>query len=67
MKTKSSLSLPPARIRKIIQADRQIGKLASSTPVLVSKVTELFISELISRASKLAMERGDAKLALWHL
>ena len=69
---KKKLSLPAViysqpRVKKIIQADKNIGKLASQTPFLVSKMTEMFLEELIKSSSNLAIERGDNKLSSWHL
>ncbi len=72
MKKKSILSLPAVlfiqpRVKKIIQSDKNIGKLSSQTPSVISKVTELFIESLIKSSSKLASDREDVRLTPWHL
>jgi hypothetical protein len=72
MKKKSILSLPAVlsiqpRVKKIIQSDKNIGKLSSTTPAVISKVTELFIESLIKSSSKLAQDREDNRVTTWHL
>jgi histone H3/H4 len=72
MKRKSILSLPAVitiqpRVKKIIQSDKNIGKIASNTPSVVSKATESFIEEIVKAASKIAIEQGENKVTAWHL
>jgi histone H3/H4 len=43
---------PIARIKKIMQKDEQIGKMSSSSPVLVSRCVELFIEDLLNETLK---------------
>lgn len=54
-------------MKKIIQNDKNIGKLSAPTPYVVGKATEFFIEELVKNSSKLATERGDSKITTWHL
>lgn len=51
-------SFPVARIKRIMQADEDIGKVAQVTPTVVSRALELFMIKLISAAAQQA--RGPA-------
>ena len=58
MKTK----FPVARIKRIVQADEDVGKVAQSTPVAVSKALELFMISLALGSAAVARERGSKKV-----
>lgn len=51
-------SFPVARIKRIMQADEDIGKVAQVTPHAVSRALELFMIKLISASA--AQARGPA-------
>ncbi|QIX00524.1 hypothetical protein AMS68_006041 [Peltaster fructicola] len=51
-------SFPVARIKRIMQADEDIGKVAQVTPHVVSRALELFMIKLITASSEQA--RGHA-------
>lgn len=51
-------SFPVARIKRIMQADEDIGKVAQVTPHVVSRALELFMIKLISTAAEQAGSRG---------
>ncbi|KAE9367941.1 histone-fold-containing protein [Stipitochalara longipes BDJ] len=58
---------PVARIKRIMQADEEVGKVAQVTPVAVSKALELFMIALVSGAAERAKERGGKKVTAQHL
>ena len=43
-----------ARIKKLMQADDDVGRISASVPPLVSRCVELFAEELIDRAAAVA-------------
>mmetsp|Transcript_7166 Transcript_7166/g.26346 ORF Transcript_7166/g.26346 Transcript_7166/m.26346 type:complete len:219 (-) Transcript_7166:138-794(-) len=53
------LKFPPARIKKIMQCDEDVGKIAVTTPFVLSKSLEMFLQELCDKATRLADERGS--------
>lgn len=63
MKTK----FPVARIKRIVQADEDVGKVAQSTPVAVSKALELFMISLALGSAQCAREKGSKKVSGQHL
>lgn len=52
-------SFPVARIKRIMQADDDIGKVAQVTPHVVSRALELFMIKLVSASA--AQARGTAQ------
>ncbi|KAH0850850.1 LOW QUALITY PROTEIN: hypothetical protein HID58_095190, partial [Brassica napus] len=60
-------SLPAARIKKIMQADEDVGKIALAVPVLVSKSLELFLQDLCDRTYEITLERGAKTVSSLHL
>ncbi|KAI9797940.1 MAG: hypothetical protein M1835_005777 [Candelina submexicana] len=58
---------PVARIKRIMQADEDVGKVAQVTPVVVSKALELFMISLVCKASQAASERSSKRVTAAHL
>uniref|UniRef100_A0A453HYT0 Transcription factor CBF/NF-Y/archaeal histone domain-containing protein n=1 Tax=Aegilops tauschii subsp. strangulata TaxID=200361 RepID=A0A453HYT0_AEGTS len=56
-----------ARIKKIMQADEDVGKIALAVPVLVSRALELFLQDLIDRSYKITLQSGAKTLNSFHL
>ncbi|KAH7886613.1 histone-fold-containing protein [Phlebopus sp. FC_14] len=68
MKTKNKQTkFPVARIKKIMQKDEEVGKVAQATPVVISKALELFLAMIVEEASKVTVERGAKKVEAYHL
>lgn len=58
---------PVARIKKIMQADEDVGKVAQVVPVIISKAVELFMASLIQEASRHTIETGHKRVVPGHL
>ncbi|KZO97394.1 histone-fold-containing protein [Calocera viscosa TUFC12733] len=58
---------PVARIKKIMQKDDEVGKVAQATPVLISKALEIFMQKLVDEAAREAQSKGSRKVAAYHL
>ncbi|KAF2477355.1 histone-fold-containing protein [Lindgomyces ingoldianus] len=58
---------PVARIKRIMQADDDVGKVAQVTPVVVSKALELFMISLVTKAAAEAKARASKRVAAMHL
>ncbi|KAG5001726.1 hypothetical protein JHK87_022798 [Glycine soja] len=56
-----------ARIKKIMQADEDVGKIALVVPVLVSKALELFLQDLCDRTYEITLQRGAKTMNSLHL
>ncbi|KAA1470793.1 hypothetical protein DENSPDRAFT_775530 [Dentipellis sp. KUC8613] len=71
---------PVARIKKIMQKDEEVGKVAQATPIvicaailtdtshpLLAKALELFLQMIIEESSKVTVSRGSKKVEAYHL
>ncbi|KAJ5908769.1 hypothetical protein N7495_001451 [Penicillium taxi] len=58
---------PVARIKRIMQADEDVGKVAQVTPIAVSKALELFMISLVTKAAYEAQERNSKRITASHL
>jgi histone H3/H4 len=58
---------PVARIKRIMQADEEVGKVAQVTPVAVNKALELFMTALVLGAAERAREKGGKRITAAHL
>jgi len=56
-----------ARIKKIMQADEDVGKIAQATPILVSKCLEMFLQDLINKTSEETRQKHGRTMTLSHL
>ncbi|KAG6529722.1 hypothetical protein ZIOFF_011935 [Zingiber officinale] len=54
------------RIKKIMQADEDVGKIALAVPLLVSKALELFLQDLCDRTYEITLQRGAKTLNSSH-
>ncbi|GAA5997001.1 hypothetical protein JCM5350_001475 [Sporobolomyces pararoseus] len=66
-KKSNAARFPLARIKKMIQADEEVGKVAQATPIVVSKALELFLASLVEASVKDAESRGSQKLTAYGL
>lgn len=67
MRKKLDTRFPAARIKKIMQADEDVGKIAMAVPVLVSKALELFLQDLCDRTYDITLRRGAKTVNSLHL
>ncbi|KAL3461578.1 histone-fold-containing protein [Aspergillus heterothallicus] len=58
---------PVARIKRIMQADEDVGKVAQVTPIAVSKALELFMISLVTKAAQEAKDRNSKRVTASHL
>lgn len=53
---------PTARIKRIMQADEEVGKVAQQTPIAVGKALELFMIQLVSKSAEVAREKSSKRV-----
>jgi len=56
-----------SRIRRVMLADEDVGKVVAATPSLIGAGLEAFIDRLIKAAAGLAVARGDRNVTAAHL
>ena len=64
---KKKFSPMQARIKKIMQSDEDVGKVAAAVPVIISKSLELFVETLLKNANDVIERRGARTLTPSHL
>ncbi|KYK61775.1 hypothetical protein DCS_02919 [Drechmeria coniospora] len=53
---------PTARIKRIMQADEEVGKVAQQTPIAVGKALELFMIQLVTKSADVAQDKGSKRV-----
>lgn len=53
---------PTARIKRIMQADEEVGKVAQQTPIAVGKALELFMVQLVTKSADVARDRNSKRI-----
>lgn len=58
---------PVARIKRLMQSDEEIGKVAQATPLVVAKALELFMCTLVDESCSQAKTRNSKRVTPSHL
>lgn len=58
---------PAARIKKIMQLDEDIGKVAQATPVVVGRALEIFMANLVEAGIFEAKRAGVRRISAQHI
>lgn len=53
---------PTARIKRIMQADEEVGKVAQQTPIAVGKALELFMVQLVGKSAEVARDKNSKRI-----
>ena len=56
-----------ARIKKIMQSDEEVGKVAAAVPVIISRALELFVENMLKKTNEVTSRRGARTLTPSHL
>lgn len=67
MKAEEGCKLPLNRIKKIMQANKEVGKIQSNTPLVIGQALELFLADVTKLASQAALANGDSKITPSHI
>ncbi|KAK6632365.1 hypothetical protein RUM44_007407 [Polyplax serrata] len=66
-KKKYNARFPAGRIKKIMQTDEEIGKVAQAVPVIISRTLELFVESLLKRAMQITSAKNAKTLTPTHM
>ncbi|ORY69869.1 histone-fold-containing protein, partial [Pseudomassariella vexata] len=53
---------PTARIKRIMQADEEVGKVAQQTPIAVGKALELFMVQIVEKSAEVAKDKNSKRI-----
>lgn len=58
---------PPARIKKIMQMDEEVGKVSSPVPVMVSRALERFLEFFMTATAEITTSKDAKTLTSQHI
>lgn len=61
-KKKKNANFPASRIKKIMLSNEDIGKITPSTPIVIGKAVDLFLSEILSDIVKNIRNDNNTKI-----
>lgn len=64
---KGNSTFPVARIKKMMQSDDDVGKIATVTPVLVAKALECMMEYVLQEAARVALDKSTKTVTPQHL
>jgi histone H3/H4 len=67
MPPKGKTNLLAARIKRVMQKDEDVGKIAGPAPIVMSKALELFVKQLVTTANDVAVLHGSKTVNGSHL
>lgn len=53
---------PTARIKRIMQNDEEVGKVAQQTPIAVGKALEMFMIQLVTKSAEVARDKNSKRV-----
>ncbi|XP_071449875.1 uncharacterized protein NC2alpha [Hetaerina americana] len=66
-KKKYNARFPPGRIKKIMQTDEDVGKVAQAVPVIISRALELFVESLLTKTMEITSAKNAKTLSPSHM
>ncbi|KAF6215146.1 hypothetical protein GE061_009897 [Apolygus lucorum] len=66
-KKKYNARFPAGRIKKIMQTDDEVGKVAQAVPVIISRTLELFVESLITKTMEITTMKNARTLSPHHM
>lgn len=64
---KYNARFPAGRIKKIMQTDEQVGKVAQAVPIIISRTLELFVHSLLKSALAVTNAKNARTLSPSHM
>ncbi|XP_037031970.1 dr1-associated corepressor homolog [Bradysia coprophila] len=66
-KRKYNQRFPAGRIKKIMQSDEEVGKVAQAVPIIISRTLELFVESLLNKTLRITNARNAKTLSPSHM
>ncbi|XP_062863678.1 dr1-associated corepressor isoform X2 [Trichomycterus rosablanca] len=64
-KRKYNVRFPPGRIKKIMQKDTEVGRMATAVPVIIS--LEMFLISLLTKTSLITQSKNSRVISINHM
>ncbi|KAK9299151.1 hypothetical protein QLX08_007768 [Tetragonisca angustula] len=66
-KKKYNARFPAGRIKKIMQTDEEVGKVAQAVPIIISRTLELFVHSLLTKTMEITNAKNAKTLSPSHM
>ncbi|CAJ1074676.1 dr1-associated corepressor isoform X2 [Xyrichtys novacula] len=66
-KRRYNVRFPPGRIKKIMQKDAEVGRIAMAVPVIISRALEMFLKCLLTKTCLITQSKLSAMLSVAHM
>ncbi|XP_030641572.1 dr1-associated corepressor [Chanos chanos] len=66
-KRKYNVRFPPGRIKKIMQKDTEVGRIATAVPVIISRALEMFLKSLLTKTSLITESKHSRVMSISHM
>nr|XP_040054993.1 nuclear transcription factor Y subunit C-9-like isoform X2 [Gasterosteus aculeatus aculeatus] len=66
-KRKYNVRFPPSRIKKIMQKDPEVGRIATAVPVIISRAVEMFLKSLLTEVCAITRSKRSAAVSVAHI
>ncbi|XP_034948451.1 transcription regulator complex subunit bur6 [Chelonus insularis] len=66
-KKKYNARFPAGRIKKIMQTDEDVGKVAQAVPIIISRTLELFVHSLLTKTMQITSAKRARTLSPFHM
>ncbi|XP_031729026.1 dr1-associated corepressor [Anarrhichthys ocellatus] len=66
-KRRYNVRFPPSRIKKIMQKDAEVGRIAVAVPVIISRALEMFLKSLLTKTCLITQSKRSAVVSVAHM
>ncbi|XP_042244748.1 dr1-associated corepressor [Thunnus albacares] len=66
-KRRYSVRFPPSRIKKIMQKDTEVGRIAMAVPVIISRALEMFLKSLLTKTCLITQSKLSTVVSVAHM
>ncbi|XP_022606859.1 dr1-associated corepressor-like isoform X2 [Seriola dumerili] len=66
-KRRYNVRFPPSRVKKIMQKDTEVGRIAMAVPVIISRALEMFLKSLLTKACLITQSKLSTVVSVAHM
>ena len=55
------------QVKRMMQSDEEVGRMVAAVPVMVARLTEMFVTRLLATTGSVVADRGAKTLAPEHV
>ncbi|XP_071353761.1 dr1-associated corepressor [Trachinotus anak] len=66
-KRRYSVRFPPSRVKKIMQKDTEVGRIAMAVPVIISRALEMFLKSLLTKTCLITQSKLSTVVSVAHM